>query len=149
MEEGIPRKLEMFLRARATTPRLKLIAGTDATAGAHGQNAREVIYRVKQGGQSPADAIASITSLAADALGLRDSIGAIVPGLAADIIAVRGNPLSDIEALRRVVFVMKGGVVQKDLPPSFSVGWTPDMSAGNTLTNAFADYDGDGKADIA
>jgi imidazolonepropionase-like amidohydrolase len=147
MEEGIPRKLEMFLRARATTPRLKLIAGTDATAGAHGQNAREVIYRVKQGGQSPADAIASITSLAADALGLRDSIGAIVPGLAADIIAVRGNPLSDIEALRRVVFVMKGGVVQKDLPPSFSVGWTPDMSAGNTLTNAFADYDGDGDLD--
>ena len=49
MEEGIPRKLEMFRRARAT-PRLKLIAGTDATAGAHGQNAREVIYRVQVGG---------------------------------------------------------------------------------------------------
>jgi imidazolonepropionase-like amidohydrolase len=62
MEEGIPRKLEMFKRARAT-PRLRLIAGTDATAGAHGQNAREVIYRVQVGGQSAMDAITSITSL--------------------------------------------------------------------------------------
>jgi imidazolonepropionase-like amidohydrolase len=146
MEEGIPRKLEMFKRARAT-PRLRLIAGTDATAGAHGQNAREVIYRVQVGGQSAMDAITSITSLAASALGLGDSIGAVASGLLADLVAVNGNPLSDIESLRRVEFVMKGGMVQKDLPPEFSVKWG-DMSAGNSLTNAFADYDGDGDLDV-
>ena len=85
----------------------------DATAGAHGQNAREVTYRVRTGGQAPRDAIASITSLAAVALGLGDRVGAIAPGLDADLIAVDGDPLNDIEALRRVVFVMKGGVVHK------------------------------------
>src|SRR5574339_550970 len=79
MEEGIPRKLQVFTRA-LTIPRLRLIAGTDATAGAHGQNAREVIYRVQVGRQKPLDAITSITSLAASALGLSDSIGAVVSG---------------------------------------------------------------------
>jgi imidazolonepropionase-like amidohydrolase len=147
MEEGIPRKLEMFLRARAT-PRLKLIAGTDATAGAHGQNAREVIYRVQRGAQPPMEAITSITSLAAAALGLSDSIGAIAPGLQADLVAVEAGPLQDITGLGRVVFVMKGGVVQKDVPPRLHVEREGPMSAGNTLTNAVADYDGDGDLDV-
>ena len=146
MEEGIPRKLEMFLRARAT-PRLKLIAGTDATAGAHGQNAREVIYRVQKANQPPLEAITSITSLAAAALGLSDSIGAIAPGLQADLVAVSGEPTQDITSLQRVMFVMKGGAVQKDLSPVFTKNWG-DMSAGNSLTNAFADYDGDGDLDL-
>ena len=147
MEEGIPRKLEMFKRARAT-PQLRLIAGTDATAGAHGQNAREVIYRGKEGGQSAMDAITSITSLAASALGLSDSIGAIAPGLQADLIAVNGDPLGDIESMRRVVFVMKGGIVQKDIPPTFEVIQREVLGEGTTLTNAFADYDGNGFVDL-
>ena len=147
MEEGIPRKLEMFKRARAT-PGLRLIAGTDATAGAHGQNAREVIYRVQVAGQSAMDAITSITSLAASALGMQDRIGAVAAGLEADLIAVDGNPVQDITALRRVAFVMKGGVVQKDTPPAFDWARGGPMSAGNTLTNAIADYDGDGDLDI-
>jgi imidazolonepropionase-like amidohydrolase len=147
MEEGIPRKLEVFKRS-LTTPRLKLIAGTDATAGAHGQNAREVVYRVQVGGQTPADAITSITSLSASALGMSDRIGAIAAGMDADLIAVDGNPLTDITALRRVVFVMKAGGVQKDIPPRFEPIQRDVFSTGTTLTNAFADYDKDGDVDL-
>jgi imidazolonepropionase-like amidohydrolase len=147
MEEGIPRKLEMFKRAR-TTRQLKLLAGTDATAGAHGQNSREVIYRVQTGGQSAADALNSITTLAAQALGMGDRIGAVVPGMEADLIAVEGNPHDDVTALRRVVFVMKGGVVQKDVPPVFEPIQRDLFGTGTTLTNAFADYDQDGDVDL-
>ena len=64
MEKGIPLKLAMFKRALTATG-LKLIMGTDAGAGAHGQNAREIIYRVQVGGQPPMDAIVGATSLAA------------------------------------------------------------------------------------
>jgi imidazolonepropionase-like amidohydrolase len=113
MEEGIPRKLDMFKRA-LKTPGLKLIMGTDATAGAHGQNAREIVYRVKVAGQNPMDAIVAATSLNAEALGMEGRIGAIAPGMEADLIAVAGNPLEDITALQRVVFVMKGGKVYKN-----------------------------------
>lgn len=113
-ERGIPLKLAMFrtaLRQRG----LNLIMGTDATAGAHGQNAREIVYRVAVGGQAPMDALRGATSLAAQALGLGDRIGTVAPGFAADLIAVDGDPLRDITALRRVVFVMKGGVVYKNV----------------------------------
>ena len=115
MEEGIPRKLDMFKRA-LRTPGLKMIMGTDATAGAHGQNAREIVYRVKTGGQKPMDAIIAATSLNAEALGMKDRIGAIATGMEADLIAVDGNPLEDITALQRVIFVMKGGKVYKFTP---------------------------------
>jgi len=114
MEEGIPRKLDMFKRA-LKTPGLKLIMGTDATAGAHGQNARETIYRVQVAGQSPMDAIVGVTSLAALAVGMQDRIGALAPGMEADLIAIDGDPLKDIAALRRVVFVMKGGKVYRNV----------------------------------
>jgi imidazolonepropionase-like amidohydrolase len=56
------------------------------------------------------------TSLNAEALKLSDQIGSIAPGLQADIIAVNGDPLKDITAVRRVVFVMKAGVVYKSTP---------------------------------
>ena len=59
-------------------------------------------------------AIIAATSLNAAALGMWDRIGAIAPGLEADIIAVDGAPLQDITALRRVSFVMKGGRVVRD-----------------------------------
>src|SRR2546428_9805235 len=62
-------------------------------------------------------ALVSATSLAAQSLNLADSIGAIVPGLQADLIAVDGNPLDDITAMRRVVFVMKGGAGYKNSAP--------------------------------
>ena len=98
-----------MFRQALRQPRLRLIMGTDATAGAHGQNAREIIYRVQVAGQPARDALLGTTSLAAQALGLGDRIGTVAPGFAADLIAVDGNPLEDITALRRVVFVMLGG----------------------------------------
>jgi imidazolonepropionase-like amidohydrolase len=116
MEKGVPQSLAMFKRALAVKG-LKLIMGTDAGAGAHGQNAREIVYRVQTGGQSPMDAIVGATSLAAEALGLKDTIGVVAPGFAADLIGVDGDPLTDITALRRVRFVMKGGTVLKNVAP--------------------------------
>jgi len=59
------------------------------------------------------DAIIGATSLAAAALGLNDRIGSIAPGFEADLIAVDGDPIKDVTALRRVVFVMKGGTVYR------------------------------------
>lgn len=147
MEEGIPRKLDVFRRA-LRVPRLRLIAGTDATAGAHGQNAREITYRVATGGQNPLAAITSITSLAAAAVGLADQVGTIAPGFEADLIAIDGDPVQDITALSRVVFVMKTGQVVKDVPPPFEVQQPDLLGAPASLTNAFADFDGDGDPDL-
>jgi imidazolonepropionase-like amidohydrolase len=112
-EDGIPLKLDMFKRALKHTD-LKIIMGTDAVAGAHGQNAREIVYRVQVGGQGAMDAIVGATSLNAQALGMADRIGSVAVGMEADLIAVDGNPLEDIDALRRVTFVMKSGRVYRN-----------------------------------
>ena len=111
MEKAIPMMADVMKRAMAH--HVKIVLGTDAVAGAHGRNAEEFIYRVKDGGQPPMDAIVSGTSLAAESLGLRDKIGSIAEGMEADIVAVAGNPLEDITAVRKVTFVMKGGRVYK------------------------------------
>ena len=92
---------------------VQIVFGTDATAGAHGRNAEELIVRIDEGGQDPMDAIVSATSLAARSLGLEDEIGTAAPGFTADLVAVEGNPLEDVTALRRVRFVMKDGVVHR------------------------------------
>lgn len=111
MEKQVPENYPMFKRALAS--KVKMPMGTDAVAGAHGQNAREIITRVKDGGQAPMDAIIGATSLAAESLGLAQQIGALAPGLQADIVAMAGDPLTDIAAVRKVVFVMKGGTVYR------------------------------------
>jgi imidazolonepropionase-like amidohydrolase len=108
----IPASLEMFKRALAVKG-LKIVFGTDAVAGAHGRNVEELIYRVETGGQKPAAAIVSGASLSAESMNMGDRIGSLKPGMEADIIAVDGDPLADIGALRRVVFVMKSGKVYK------------------------------------
>jgi imidazolonepropionase-like amidohydrolase len=94
-----------------TTPGLKVVYGTDAVAGADGHNAEDLVCRVQHAGEAPMHAIMAATSLNAEAMGLGDRLGAIAPGLEADIIAVDGDPLRDITAVRRVRFVMKGGRV--------------------------------------
>lgn len=106
--------IDVFKRA-LNTPGLKIDFGTDATAGAHGRNAEELIYRVQDGGQSPMDALVCANSGTAEAVGMGDQIGTIAPGYQADIIAVKGDPLKDITLVRQVTFVMKGGVVYKNV----------------------------------
>ena len=98
-------------RETLRNPDVRIVFGTDATAGAHGRNAEEFVVRVDEGGQDPMDAIVSATSRAARSLGLGDEIGTAAPGFAADLVAVDGNPLEDVTALRRVRFVMRDGVV--------------------------------------
>jgi len=102
-----------LIRKAVMTPGLKLVMGSDAVAGAHGRNADELIERVRQGGQTPMAAIVSATSLAAESLSLEKTIGRIAPGYQADIIAVDGDPTTDIRALGRVTLVMRDGKVYK------------------------------------
>ena len=116
MEEARTTGYETFRRTLAHGG-VKIVYGTDAVAGAHGRNAEELIYRVRDGGQDPMDAIVSATSLAAESLGLADAIGRIAPGYEADLVAVAGNPLADVTAVRNVRFVMKGGVVYRNTAP--------------------------------
>jgi len=113
MEKILPMEHELIQHAMKT-PGLKVVFGTDAVAGAHGRNAEEFIDRVRDCGVDPMTAMVSANSLGAEALGMGDQIGSIAPGLQADIIALDGDPLKDITAVRRVVFVMKGGVVYKN-----------------------------------
>ena len=94
---------------------VQVVFGTDAVAGAHGRNFEEFIVRVREGGQDAMDAIVSATSRAARTLGLDAMLGLVAPGFAADLVAVEGNPLDDITAMRRVRFVMKDGVVYKNV----------------------------------
>jgi imidazolonepropionase-like amidohydrolase len=105
-----------LVRRAAKTKGLKVVFGTDAVAGAHGRNAEEFIDRVRDGGVDPLTALVSANSLGAEALGMSDRLGSVAPGFEADIIALDGDPLKDIEAVRRVYFVMKGGVVYKNTP---------------------------------
>jgi imidazolonepropionase-like amidohydrolase len=114
MEKILPMNHELVHRA-VKIPGLKIVFGTDAVAGAHGRNAEEFIDRVRDGGQDPMAAMISANSIGAEAMGMSDKIGSITPGLEADIIALDGDPLKDITAVRRVVFVMKGGVVYKNV----------------------------------
>jgi imidazolonepropionase-like amidohydrolase len=114
MEKVLPMNHDLVHRA-VKIPGLKIVFGTDAVAGAHGRNAEEFIDRVRDGGQDPMQAMMSANSIGAEAMGMADKIGSIAPGLEADIIALDGDPLKDITAVRRVVFVMKGGVVYKNV----------------------------------
>ncbi len=112
MEKGLALNKTMIQKAVAT-PKLMMVLGTDAVAGAHGHNADEIVERVRQGGQKPMDAIISATSLAARSLRLEKVIGSLAAGYQADIVGLDGDPLTDITAVTRVAFVMKGGKVYK------------------------------------
>ena len=93
---------------------VKIAFGTDAGVSKHGRNADEFELMVKHG-MPAAAAIKAATLNAADLLGIAAQVGSIEPGKRADLIAVAGDPLSDVTVLKRVSFVMKDGVVQKRL----------------------------------
>ena len=90
-----------------------MVFSTDATAGAHGFNAEEFLGRVEHCGQTPMAALVSANEVAADAIGMGDRLGKLAARYEADIIALDGDPLKDLTAVRRVVFVMRGGVIYK------------------------------------
>jgi imidazolonepropionase-like amidohydrolase len=111
LEKGILPTEDVLRRARVH--KVKVVFGTDAVAGSHGRNAEEFVYRVRDAQDKPMDAIVSATSVSAESLGLGREIGTVAPGFQADLVAVDGNPLEDITAVRRVVFVMKAGKVYR------------------------------------
>jgi imidazolonepropionase-like amidohydrolase len=92
----------------------KIAFGTDAGVYPHGDNAKQFAKMVEWG-MKPIDAIQAATIKAADLIGWPDKVGAIEPGHFADVIAVSGDPTSDVTVLEHVQFVMKGGVVVKQL----------------------------------
>jgi len=112
MERDLPLDFAICTIA-VKTAGAKVVFSTDATAGAHGRNAEEFIGRVQHCGQTTMAALVSANSLAAEAIGMADHLGTLRAGYDADIIAVAGDPAADITAVRRVVFVMRGGVVYR------------------------------------
>ena len=113
MEKGIGLALDGYRRALAT-PGLMLAYGTDAVAGAHGREGEDMVCLVQQVHADPMRVLTEATSANAEAMHLGDRIGSIAPGMEADLVAVAGNPLQDITAVRDVRFVMKGGHVYRN-----------------------------------
>ena len=91
----------------------KIAFGTDAGVYPHGDNARQ-FSKMVEWGMKPLDAIQSATISAAALIGIPDKIGSLEPGHYADLIAVNGDPLSDVKVLENVKFVLKGGMVVKN-----------------------------------
>lgn len=103
-------RTERIQRARAAGVHFSL--GTDAPVIPHGTNAREFAEFVRVG-FTALDAIRAGTTWAAEHLRMSDLVGSLAPGKAADLVAVRGDPLADVSELQRVTFVMKGGKVYR------------------------------------
>jgi imidazolonepropionase-like amidohydrolase len=100
--------------ARAHKAGVNIAFGTDAGVFPHGENAKEFGFMV-EAGMRPIDAIRAATIHAARLLDQQQRLGMVAPGFAADIVAVDGDPLADVKLLEQVKFVMKDGVVYKNL----------------------------------
>ena len=108
--EAGPKMLDMARRAHAAG--VKIAFGTDSGVSAHGDNAKEFALLV-QAGMTPLQAIQAATVNAADHLKISAEAGRLQPGMPADLVAVRGDPLTDVTELERVRFVMRAGVVHR------------------------------------
>ena len=97
----------------AVANKIQIALGTDAGVIPHGTNAREFFLMVEWGGMSPMESIRAGTMNGARLLGWDKNLGSLTPGKWADIVAVNGDPLKDIHAMERPVFVMKNGVVYR------------------------------------
>ncbi|PQA87972.1 metal-dependent hydrolase family protein [Hyphococcus luteus] len=106
-----PKMLDMARRAHKGG--VKIAFGTDSGVSKHGDNAREFALLV-EAGLTPMEAIRTATLAGADNLGKSDVLGSIAPGKYGDLVAVDGDPLTDITELEDIDFVMKEGVVYKD-----------------------------------
>jgi imidazolonepropionase-like amidohydrolase len=114
-ERAIGRKQRETFRA-AVKAGVKMIFGTDGGVYPNGDNAKQFVTMVTWG-MTPMQAIQAATVTAADALGRSTDVGAIAVGRFGDLIAVAGDPLTDVSVLQSVLFVMKGGVVVKQGEP--------------------------------
>jgi imidazolonepropionase-like amidohydrolase len=92
---------------------VKMAFGTDAGVYPHGDNAKQFHYMVMYG-MTPAEAVRTATWNAADLLGRSADVGSLTPGHYADLIVVKDDPLSHVEALEHISLVMKGGTIVKD-----------------------------------
>ena len=109
--EAGPKMLDMARRAH--DGRVRIAFGTDTGVSAHGDNAQEFALLVRAG-LTPLEAVQAATVGAAEHLRISREAGRIAAGMPADLIAVTGDPLSDVTALEQVRFVMKGGVVYRE-----------------------------------
>ena len=106
---------EVFPRAKAMLPKaiaagVKIACGTDAPAIPHGDNAKELFALVDRG-MTPAQALRAATTTSAELIGMEAEVGQLAPGYLADIVAVPGDPTTDITRLGEIRFVMKDGRV--------------------------------------
>jgi len=111
---------EKAVSLAAATKGLKIMmgSGVDGSTYPHGTQGLDFEVLVKHGGLTPVKAIQAATTINAEVLGWQDRVGSIDAGKYADLVAVSGDPLSDITELQRVKFVMKGGkVVKNELAP--------------------------------
>jgi imidazolonepropionase-like amidohydrolase len=98
--------------AKAVKLGIKLTMGTDTGVHLHGDSPKQLAIMVRYG-MTPMQAIQAATLVGADALGMKNQIGALAPNHFADIIAVNGDPVADVRLLERVQFVMRAGQVYK------------------------------------
>jgi imidazolonepropionase-like amidohydrolase len=98
--------------AKAVKAGVRIAFGTDSGIFPHGMNAKNLAFHVRFG-QTPIEAIRSVTIASAELMGWEDRVGSLEPGRYADLIAVDGDPLDDVTVLEEVSFVMKGGDVLK------------------------------------
>jgi imidazolonepropionase-like amidohydrolase len=119
-DDQVVQRLEAYVQRNLATVRhalhakVKIAMGSDAVFTGFGENARE-LERLVEAGMTPAQALESATTTGASLLNMSDTLGALAPGYYADLVAVDGDPLRDIQAVtRRVVWVMKGGAVVVD-----------------------------------